>query len=131
MQVFCNHGKELTMTFKKHLSLVIVLAAMVLFPSLDSFAGFIDGNKLVQNMDAWEKYQRRDPNAIPVDGALYVGYVTGVYDSLESLFDNPGNVTIPQICSIVAKYLQENPEKWNLSASLLIKDALQKAFPKR
>jgi hypothetical protein len=131
MQVFRNHGKELTMTFKKHRSLVIALAAMVLFPSLDSFAGFIEGNKLVQNMDVWEKYQRRDPNAIPVDGALYVGYVTGVYDSLESLFDNPKDVTIPQIGSIVAKYLQENSGKWKLSASLLIMDDLQKAFPKR
>ena len=131
MQVFRNHAKRFTMTFKKHLSLVIVLVAMLLFPSLDSFAGFIDGNKLVQNMDAWEKYQKRDPNAVAVDGALYVGYVTGVYDSSESLFGNPGNVTIPQICSIVAKYLRENPEKWNLSASFLIMEALQKAFPKK
>jgi thymidylate synthase len=115
----------------KLVSSLIVLAAMILFTPLDSSAEFYDGNKLVQDMREHEKAERSDPSANHLHGAFYMGYVAGVYDALSSSFSPPENVTIDQLCSIVAKYLKENPQKWTLPASVLIWGALQKAFPKR
>jgi hypothetical protein len=47
------------------------------------------------------------------------------------VFNVPEDITVGQIGSIVGKYLKENPEKWTLPASVLVTQALQKAFPKR
>jgi len=119
------------MKFMKRVSSLIVLAAMILFTSLDSSAEFYDGNKLVQDMREHEKAERSDPSANHLQGAFYMGYVAGVYDALSSSLSPPESVTIGQLCSIVGKYLKENPEKWTMPANVLIWDALQKAFPKR
>jgi hypothetical protein len=119
------------MKFIKQVSFLIVLAAMVLFIPLDSSAEFNDGNMLVQMMREYEKFERNDPSTNYLECGYYTGYVAGVYDAMRRFFDAPEDVTISQICSIVGKYLKEHPEKWTLPASVLITDALQKAFPKR
>ena len=122
------------MEFKKCRSLLTVLAAIVLFfPSLASaqVIVFMDGNKLFQDMLEYEKFERGDPSPDLIKTASYVGYVEGVYDAMVDSFNAPRNVTLSQICSIVAKYLKDNPEKRSVSAADLIADALQKAFPKR
>jgi len=117
----------------KQVSLLIVLAATVLFTSLDSSAQpFNDGNRLVQMMREYEKYERSDPGYNPFECGLYMGYVEGVYDVTRRVYFNAAeNVTAAQICALVGKYLNENPGKWTLPANVLVTDALRKAFPKR
>ena len=64
-----------------------------------------------------------------------MGYITGVCDaskyflSLESSIWNR-NITLGQLCAIVAKYLKAHPEKWDYSAESIILEALIEAFPK-
>ena len=119
----------------KQVSFLIVLTAMVLFTSLDSSAQafyFYDGNRLVQLMREYDKSETRNPSTDYMDVGIYMGYVAGIFDTTKDIFfDPPKNVTVGQICSIVGKYLKENPEKWTLPASVLATEALQKAFPKR
>jgi hypothetical protein len=120
------------MKFIKQVSFLIVLAAMVLFTPLDSSAQyFYNGNELVQKMRESEKQERDDPSTDYFSSGFYMGYVAGVYEAMRAFFVAPENVTVAQVCSIVGKYLKENPEKWTLPASVLVMEALQKAFPKK
>jgi hypothetical protein len=119
------------MKFPKRLSLVMALAAMVLCTALDSSAQLIDGHKLVADMQEFEKAERKDPDTNCQQAFFYVGYVTGVYDASDDFYPYPGKPTIKEICSLVAKYLKDNPGKWGRPADLLIIEALQKAFPKK
>ena len=117
------------MKFIKQVSFLIVLVAMVLFTPLDSSA--YNGNELVQKMREFEKQERGDPSADYGSSGFYMGYVAGVYEAMRAFFVAPENVTVAQVCSIVGKYLKENPEKWTLPASVLVMEALQKALPKK
>jgi uncharacterized beta-barrel protein YwiB (DUF1934 family) len=64
------------------------------------------------------------------DSALFCGYISGIVDTWNGLlFCPPSHVTNGQIYDIVFKYLDEHPEKRNLSADILIVEALQKIWP--
>ena len=118
------------MKFMKGLSLVIALAATIFITSPDSSAQLVDGKKLATDMQEFEKAERKDPGANDQQAFFYMGYVTGVYDLSDDFYYYPGKSTIKEICSIVAKYLKDNPDKWGLPADLLITEALKRAFPK-
>jgi hypothetical protein len=62
---------------------------------------------------------------------VYPGYVSGVHDVYQGrgLICGSENVSIKQAAAIVAKYLKNNPERWNEPAYFLVSDALLKAFP--
>ncbi len=117
----------------KRVSFLIVLAAMVLFIPLDSHAAFfMTGNELVEKMREYENRLAGNSNFSFFDVGSYMGYVQGIYDSTSGLvFDPFAEVTVAQVCAVVAKYLKENPEKWNQPAHLLVIEALKKAFPKK
>lgn len=108
------------MKFRNGVTFIISLATILLCISSDSFASpfFETGNSLVPFMRENEKGMAKDPSVIWVDAFYYIGFVTGVYDATSSLYDPPEKITISQILAIVAKYLKENPEKWNQPASL-------------
>jgi hypothetical protein len=119
------------MKFMKRFTLAIVLATLVLCLPLDSHAEFYDGNQLVDMMREWEKGVNKMPNVEWGQADTFAGYVVGVWDATANDYNRQGDITVGQICSIVAKYLKDNPEKWSLSAVRLVKEALRKAFPKR
>ena len=98
------------------------------------------GNDLVK---LWKEYKESSSNTLAI--GLFMGYVAGCLDALEISnyimqeakygrgnlgFDIPDNATLGQICSVFGKWLEQNPEKWNLDGQLLIVSALQEAFPK-
>jgi len=119
------------MKFRKGLSFVFVLAAMVLCASWDLSAQIIDGNKLLADMREFEKAENNDPTTNYQQAYFFVGYVTGVYDSSDDVYFYPAKPTIAQVCSIVSRHLKDHPDKLNGPADLLIIDALRKAFPKK
>lgn len=43
----------------------------------------------------------------------------------------PENLSTQQVAAVLRKYLDANPEKWNLNAHILITDALKEAFSKK
>ncbi len=120
------------MKFSKSLSLMISLAVTFLFLPFDASADLIDGRKLAEDMQEFERAERQEPNANYQQAYFFMGYVTGVYDLSDDYYIYPvkPKPTIRHICSIVAKYLRENPKEWDLPADSLIVEALKKAFPK-
>ncbi len=119
------------MKLMKRLSLVIAIISTVMVTPIDSYAGFWDGTALIKKFYEYEKNDRNDPRSDNVEVGLYMGYVIGVCDSLDLLLAIPENLQARQVCSIVGKYLKDNPEKWNLPANQLVFEALKKAFPKK
>jgi hypothetical protein len=130
-KIFEGPGKEPDMKFRKRLSFVFVLAAMVLCASWDLSAQIIDGNKLLGDMREFEKAENNDITANHQQAYFFIGYVTGVYDSSDDVYFYPAKPTIAQVCSIVSRHLKDHLDKLNGPADLLIIDALRKAFPKK
>jgi hypothetical protein len=65
-----------------------------------------------------------------LDANEALGYIAGVHDSLQGLmFCTPAGSTRGQIVHVVLKYLDANPEKWQMNSSVLIVVALETAFP--
>ncbi|MGI8427176.1 MAG: Rap1a/Tai family immunity protein [Actinomycetota bacterium] len=89
-----------------------------------------NGNSLVENMRQFEESQS-PPGTF--SSGTYMGYVVGVADAFSGEIWCPGRagngVTVSQITSTVAKYMNNNPDKWHLEATTLIMNALQQAFP--
>jgi len=118
------------MKFIKGLGLGIALAAMLFIVPANSSAQLVDGRKLAADMQEFEKAERKDPDVNYQQAFFYMGYVTGVYDLSDDFYYYPGKPSIKEICSLVAQYLKDNPDKWGMPADLLVTEALKKAFPK-
>ncbi len=118
------------MRFSKRSFLVISMGAIFLLIPFVSSAQLISGKKLAADMQEFEKAERQDPKADYQQAYFFMGYVAGVYDLSDDTHLYPVKPTIRQICSIVAKYLRDNPKEWNSPGDLLITKALKKAFPK-
>ncbi len=62
----------------------------------------------------------------------YIYFVLGSFDvylNEKKLCQPPGGVTPAQIGAVVSKYLNDHPERWNLSPVRLIHEALAPVFP--
>jgi hypothetical protein len=59
-----------------------------------------------------------------------LGYITGVYDTLDGVsICAPQNVTPGQLIAITKNYLVAHPDQWNFSAEILVARSLYAAFP--
>jgi hypothetical protein len=64
------------------------------------------------------------------DSGFCSGYIVGQAETLSSEYWSPTTgVTVLQIVTVVKKYLDNHPEKWNDAAMNLVMGALSKAFP--
>jgi hypothetical protein len=91
----------------------------------------ITGNDLVR---VWREYKKLEVGqpANEVNIGDYRGYLAGVCDVCNRwLFTTSDGATQGQVCSIVGKWLDEHPQRWNEPAMSLVIEALQKAFPFR
>lgn len=84
------------------------------------------------DLSFWVKtYEKRNEPGSGWDPGAFVGYVAGVSEVAQGvLFCAPDTATHGQSAAIVAKYLKENPEQWDKSASSIIVTALSSAYPK-
>lgn len=108
--------------------------ALLFFSASSTYAdspGFWDGNRLVPFMREFEKAERNDPTTKYDDSARFVGYVAGVFDSISGTLCTSGTITLRQVTTIVAQYLNDNPAKWSDAGDRLVSKALQKSFPCR
>ncbi len=88
--------------------------------SISTAAGFLDGNKLLSDMNS-ETYSGK---------AIALGYVIGVHDSFDTLlFCTPENASQGQMRDVVKKYIENNPSSRHKSADILIVNALKQDFP--
>jgi len=97
---------------------------------LPAHAYFLNGNDLVSKMTEFEKANRSDPDTLYMYAGEYCGYIIGILDilSVSGTICMEG-VTRGQAGAVVAKYLKDNPSRWNEPASVLVIDALKTAFP--
>jgi len=88
-------------------------------------ADFTDGNELQKWMNNTNK-----ENGNRHSVGLFKGYISGVVDTGNNiLFCTEDGVTRGQYMAVVIKYIENNPEKWNQGASVIVLEALTKAFP--
>lgn len=114
---------------KRFLVLVFVLLFLVGVPGA-GYCYFETGNDLVRHMREYEK-GASDPTQEAFRAAAYMGYITGVADTVNALsvIILEGK-SVGQLCAVVAKYLKANPEKWHKPAVGLVIEAFREAFPK-
>ena len=86
------------------------------------------GKELVEWMRAYEKVQGDPTTSVDnqAPAGVYAGFVMGVVDTTEVL--NIPIVTTGEILAIVARYLNEHPQKWNEPAFKLVIKALTEEF---
>jgi hypothetical protein len=84
---------------------------------------------LVELMREYDRYEAGVNDVNGFECGIYFAYIIGVYDVTNILYDPPNTATKGQIIAVVSKFLKKNPERWSEPASLLVVEALQKAFP--
>lgn len=102
-----------------------------LFSATSSNAYLLLGSELANQMKEYDKAEVSSKDTSYYEVGQYIGFVAGVYDAydLNEIICSGKNVTRGQVYAIVAKYLRNNPERWNEPAFFLVSDALKKAFP--
>jgi len=107
----------------------IIMGALLIFVSSVVNAAFTNGNELQKWLSNSETAKDFSFDQTYGTG-MFRGYVSGVVDAGNgSLFCTGTGVTRGQYTAVIIKYIKENPEQWNLSASELVTNALKKAFP--
>ena len=128
----------------KHLTMVLLVSLAGVHAIAQKT--ILDGNNLDDNC----RYARQLDNGVKISDAEFgkatfcEGYIRGVLDEIwmqtnlpdEIGVKNVGRSTIcadaisnEQTTKVVIKYLQDHPEKLNLTANYLIRLSLQEAFP--
>ena len=108
----------------------IVVACCLFFISNVSTAEFYFGTALEEGRIENEKCDLKITcNTYKAD--FYRGYIIGVYDanSGRELFCPPNGTLNNQVFAIVSNYVKSHPEKWNLSADILVTRALSETYP--
>ena len=105
--------------------------AFVLALPVSAQAVFFPGSRLVELMREYEKSESGKTDVLWGNVGRFEGYIMGVCDALDNSVVLLDRATPAQITTAVAKYLNANPQRWNLPAIELVKLALLDAFPRR
>jgi hypothetical protein len=112
-------------------TLVVIVLISVLLPLGHAHGKeLLSGNELVQLMREYEKAERNDRSANWQKAGEFVGYVMGFYDATWFFYADPQNITPERVAAVVAKFLNQYPDRWNRPAWDLVMEAFQEAFPK-
>jgi hypothetical protein len=107
-----------------------ILIALLFVSSLANAASFFTGHDLAKWKVDFQKAQRKDTSADLTEAYKFRYYIIGISDIADgTFFCGPKDVSDFQVVSIVAKYIDNNPEQWNKPGSVLVMMALSKAFP--
>jgi hypothetical protein len=107
-----------------------LLASTLVVMVFSQAAGAITGNELKMWMNEEEALKDGRPGANVYKAGLYDGYVRAVAEMFDgSAWCSRPGVTVGQFMDVVSKFLRDTPEKLDEHASVLILDALAKAFP--
>ena len=109
--------------------IIALLSLASLYSQVANSASYQSGNTLLKKCLSDEPYDR----------GICKGYLNGLADLLDALqhwndlpktfICKPYSVTSDQLADVVVKYLQRFPEKRHLTASSLIINIMQSAFP--
>jgi hypothetical protein len=105
---------------------------LALYASAACADGYLDGNRLYERYEARQMMiggsgQSLDSDAI--DAGFYIGYVQGSVESMSLCI--PDKLAATRAEEIVGTYLKSHPKELDRPASLLVKKALDEAYPCR
>lgn len=118
------------MTYRlSKIGVMAVLLVALISLGADALAGFWSGNTLMPGVRARERILQGNPSADDYNHAfVFRGYVVGVADT-STLSCLPKGTSVDQIESVVIKFMNSNPERWELPGEALVSIALANAFP--
>ena len=103
---------------------------LVLMLAVGLQASWKNGNDFVQDAKEWERNFNGSQRTDYVKTMSFSNYTLGVIDSVDGvLFCISSTANGGQIFSIILKYINENPDKWNNAAWNLVYEPLKKTFP--
>ncbi|HHT0191730.1 Rap1a/Tai family immunity protein [Raoultella planticola] len=107
------------------------LLALVFVVTIPAHAGFMTGNELYELYKASIRAGQASASDKDFrDANEYLGYVTGVWDTLEGFAVCTGdNITRGQIGDMVGEYLRSNPSIRDKQASSIIMIYLNSKYP--
>ena len=108
--------------------ILFALIGLVLLFIPDNAFGQTKGHELVKWMKEYEKGQMNDHSVSWVDVGMYMGYINGILDAEELMFNVPQGTTRGQTNAIVTKYIKNNPEHWHEYAHILVSMAFLEAW---
>ena len=80
---------------------------------------------IVQGLTEGKKTSKSTTASVEIDKQMSVAF------AFVPLLRVPDTLTSQQVAAILRKYLESNPEKWNINASQLITSAIEAAFEKK
>jgi len=96
-------------------------------------AGFWTGNDLIDGWRIVHKMIRGDQGKIKneelIELGRYSGYVIGVVDATQNLYNLPAGFQLNQALEIVGKYIDSHPETRSKPGAELVVTAMREAFP--
>lgn len=103
----------------------------IFFAASVASAEFLDGQKLKELINAQTRIDHGDIRSTDFqDAARANGYVLGVVDTGISILICPREgIKAGQLTAMVAKYLEDNPDKWSQSGDQIVINALKPTFP--
>ena len=107
------------------------LCLLMICISGNSAAAFMSGNELYERYQAYARTDNGTATSDDYNSAYdYLGYVTGVWDSLGPTLICPyGKITRGQVSDIVGRGLQNNPQSRSKDANELAAYYLMQSFP--
>jgi len=113
----------------------ILLVLILTFGSCPAVAQLNTGNGLLRLGEASERNaDGRGLQHDPFNSGTFNGFVAGaawILDDLDPKVCLPLAATIGQLNAVVLRYLRQNPEQLHRGSWLLVREALQQAFPCR
>jgi hypothetical protein len=108
------------------------LFALILM-TLSNWAVAISGNQLMEYMQSSERVgQGRAAEADWQKSSFFKGFVAGAAFTLDDISIKvclPRTGNIGQYAAVVAQYFKENPAQLHRNAEVLVREALERAFP--
>ncbi|QFY42627.1 hypothetical protein F6R98_08330 [Candidatus Methylospira mobilis] len=105
---------------------------LLIYTSFSQAAYFMDSAELKELLIDFDAYQENREIRYMAKASQYVGYVTGVVDSLDgSRFCLTKGVSAEHASGIVSKYLRDHPDGLDRHASEIISTVLAASFPCR
>jgi hypothetical protein len=138
LQIVCLFATIRAMrNFTTH-KLGFVLLLISIFSSANAFSddwGWAvggDGNQLITACKSAVQFLDEPSREFPKQDVYNIGYCQGFVAGVADMTQNPNLVSIQrgQMVRVVEKYLVDHPEKLSLSAVFLVREALEKAFPR-
>ena len=114
----------------KMLKLSAALLGVASLPAT-AHSAYLTGNTLHNDLVAWSNVaENRAVGDDVSNGMQGVSYIIGVADALSGTTICVTNQnSAGQLTAVVRKYLDDHPDRWQFTASSLVQDALQQAFP--